>query len=523
MNIIKTLSIVPLILISLSGYAETKPLKVLSFQGNNGHAHTSMDEAATLLENLAEKNQWELVNSVDEASFGLKELLTFDVVVFNNICGNRGRVLTDKQQNNFVQYIRNGGGFVSIHCSIALWHEGDEFGRWYKNLHGTGLIDHPKVQPGRIIVENTNDISTAHLPAEWHIEEEWYRFTESPRPWVEVLLSLDEDSIDGGDREMGGDHPISWRHHFDGGRSFYTGLGHMEEIYSDENFIKHIEGGIKWAGANSDESIQSVPITEGLLLDLDADYGVELADKDKVTSWSNRVKDTGVDLFVQQDLGREVAGSGRPRLQLNVAELNGHNSVVFHQQELINMNEDAFDHLTQGAGYTWFTVLSVYEQQIQLVDVNSFFGNLRNTNLNRQGHYEGFWGGFTDGNIPWAGARAGRGTGRWNEENRYLADDKPLEEGRYYLLAGRLGEGEKEATIEFFLEDLGEPVAAAQFFPFEGSNPSKMAIGQERDATNHPGKESFDGEIAQMLIYERPLSDEELESVGDYLKTKFGL
>ena len=46
------------------------------------------------------------------------------------------------------------------------------------------------------------------------------------------------------------------------------------------------------------------------------------------------------------------------------------------------------------------------------------------------------------------------------------------------------------------------------------ANPSKMAVGQERDATNHPGKESFHGEIARFLIFERPLSDKEKRLMG---------
>lgn len=32
----------------------------------------------------------------------------------------------------------------------------------------------------------------------------------------------------------------------------------------------------------------------------------------------------------------------------------------------------------------------------------------------------------------------------------------------------------------------------------------------ERVATNHPGAESFDGELARFLVYERPLGDAEL-------------
>ena len=50
-----------------------------------------------------------------------------------------------------------------------------------------------------------------------------------------------------------------------------------------------------------------------------------------------------------------------------------------------------------------------------------------------------------------------------------------------------------------------------------------MAIGQERDAIEHPGKESFDGEIARLLIFDRPLADAELESKITELKKQYGI
>ncbi|MEC3908241.1 hypothetical protein VOI54_14525 [Tamlana sp. 2201CG12-4] len=78
---------------------------------------------------------------------------------------------------------------------------------------------------------------------------------------------------------------------------------------------------------------------------------------------------------------------------------------------MVNHNEDAFDHLITGNGYTWVSVMSVYEQQDGgLKDVNSFFGNLKNGDM-----YEGFWGGLTDDNRLWAGSRNAITIGRWDD------------------------------------------------------------------------------------------------------------
>jgi type 1 glutamine amidotransferase len=47
---------------------------------------------------------------------------------------------------------------------------------------------------------------------------------------------------------MGNDHPLAWYHKYDGGRSFFTSLGHFSEAYNDTRFMKHIVSGILWAG-----------------------------------------------------------------------------------------------------------------------------------------------------------------------------------------------------------------------------------------------------------------------------------
>ena len=46
---------------------------------------------------------------------------------------------------------------------------------------------------------------------------------------------------------FGSKFPAVWCHEFDGGRSWYTSLGHQKEDYDDPAFRKHILGGIQWA------------------------------------------------------------------------------------------------------------------------------------------------------------------------------------------------------------------------------------------------------------------------------------
>lgn len=260
--------------------------------------------------------------------------------------------------------------------------------------------------------------------------------------------------------------------------------------------------------------IPSLP--EGLLLDLDAERGLTVAEDGFVTAWENQAPGNTARVFRSTDEGirQQNPGSGRPRLRPEVPELGGHASLVFEEDELINFEEDAFDHLTTGSGYTWFTVLMPYETPLgdtefgiyRLQDVNSFIGNLRNSD-----RYCGFWGCFDDDLTFWVGSRNDITFGRFDANNPKLSGPQ-LSPHRFYVLAARMGAGTVNVQIEIFVNN-HEAVGQVAFPVNPDADPSKLAIGTERDATNHPGSESFDGEIARVLIYERPLTDTELKRV----------
>lgn len=152
--------------------------------------------------------------------------------------------------------------------------------------------------------------------------------------------------------------------------------------------------------------------------------------------------------------------------------------------------------------------------QHRLRDVNAFLGNLRN-----EGNYEGIWGCFDDNLTVWFGSRVGKTFGRFDENNPKLSGPK-LEAGTYYVIAARMQSGTGTVPLEIFVDD-AVAKNKVDFPVFANTNPSRMAIGTERDATNHPGSESFDGAIARVLIYERPLNDSEFEDAMTYLKTNY--
>ncbi len=258
---------------------------------------------------------------------------------------------------------------------------------------------------------------------------------------------------------------------------------------------------------------QELPKT-GLLLDLDAAHGISLEDGENIAAWENQVASAKPRLFIKRDAGRKDPGSGRPTLRKSIPELGGKPSVVFRQQELVCMDEDSFDSLTTGKGHTWLAIIAVHPQRVGLKDVNSFFGNLRNGEK-----YEGLWGCLNDDNTLWYGTRNGLTFGRFDENNPQLLGPV-LTTGSFHLVGGRMAAGTGIATLELF-HNSAKPVATAKAPVSPAANPSKMTIGQERDAIEHPGHESFDGEIARFLIWQRPLSEAELETSVQLLQSSY--
>ena len=211
------------------------------FTKTAGFRHPSIADGISGLEALAADRGWQITHTEDAAVFDDASLTGFDVVVFLNTSGD---ILLPNEQAAFERYIRAGGGFVGVHAAADTEYDW----AWYGDLVGAWFQDHPAVQPATIRVEDRTHESTQHLGPTWMRTDEWYNFRTNPRARVTVMLSLDEATYQGGTM---GDHPIAWYHAFDGGRAFYTGLGHTGESYADPDFREHLAGAIDWAAGRT--------------------------------------------------------------------------------------------------------------------------------------------------------------------------------------------------------------------------------------------------------------------------------
>ena len=215
---------------------------VLVFTKTAGFRHSSIDAGVAAIQALGAANDFLVVHTENSAAFTQANLAPFEAIVFLNTTGD---VLNAAQQAVFENYIRSGGGFVGVHSAADTEHGW----QWYGELLGAYFASHPAIQQATIEVADRVHVSTAHLPDRWVRTDEWYNYSLNPRGDVHVLATLDESTYAGG--TQGFDHPISWYKYFEGGRSWYTGLGHTEGTYAEPFFQQHLLGGILFAAGQA--------------------------------------------------------------------------------------------------------------------------------------------------------------------------------------------------------------------------------------------------------------------------------
>lgn len=215
---------------------------VLVFSKTNGYRHAAIPNGVRAFRTLANEHSFRVEATEDSTAFRPERLSTVDVVVFLNTSGD---VLGPVGQDALRSFIRDGGGYVGVHAASDTEYDWP----WYGRLVGAYFDGHPEIQEATVRVEAPSRPSTRMLPTEWIRRDEWYNFRSNPRDSVQVLLTLDETTYEGG--TMDGDHPIAWRRKIDGGRAWYTAGGHTKASYRAPLFRQHLLGGLRWAAGES--------------------------------------------------------------------------------------------------------------------------------------------------------------------------------------------------------------------------------------------------------------------------------
>ena len=182
-------------------------------------------------------------------------LETYRAVVFLNT--GMASPLTDPQRAVFESYFRKGGGFVGIGSAI----ETDSSWQFLSDVLGTRASGRTALQSGTMKVFDRVHDASKSLPLYWERTDHWYNFATNVRGTSHILATVVEDpfgpqpqgaTLDGiAGGTMGANHPVSFCKDYQGGRSFYTGLGNTPEAF-DATLTTHLKGAITWAAGTAD-------------------------------------------------------------------------------------------------------------------------------------------------------------------------------------------------------------------------------------------------------------------------------
>ncbi|SHO61461.1 ThuA domain-containing protein [Algoriphagus zhangzhouensis] len=222
----------------LSFVASAQQFRALVFSKTAGFRHQSIPDAVVALKNLGKTQGFGVYVTEDAGAFTDENLEKYDVVI---LASTTGTIFNAEQKAAFQKFVQSGKGVVGIHSATDTEYEWP----WYNKMIGAYFLTHPAQQTLRLEVVDQNHPATWHLPKNWLWYDELYEFREI-NPDIKVLIKADESTYKPA-KGNGDNHPMAWYHEFDGGRVFYTALGHVESAYQDADFLKHLAGGIWYA------------------------------------------------------------------------------------------------------------------------------------------------------------------------------------------------------------------------------------------------------------------------------------
>lgn len=247
----KVLPLLSLPVLALIAYfvlsGDSGEINVLVFSKTEQFRHDSIEAGIAAVRALGDQHGFRVDATEDASVFTEASLQAYNVVIFLNTTGD---ALNDTQQLTFNRFIQAGGGYVGIHAAADTEYDWP----WYGQLVGAYFQSHPNdpnVREGVIHRASADHISTVHLDETWTHTDEWYDYQTPPPADATILLNVDETTYKRDDENPASSpRPIAWAREFDGGRTFYTGLGHTPAVFSDPLFLDHLWGGIQYAAGD---------------------------------------------------------------------------------------------------------------------------------------------------------------------------------------------------------------------------------------------------------------------------------
>ncbi len=244
-------------------------LKTLIIEGQNNHA--TWPKTSQMMKKYLEETGLFTVDIARTAAKGTDETFKPDFSKYDVVVSNyNGAPWPMETQTAFVNYVKDGGGFVVVHAannSFGNWKEYNEIiglGGWdnrneksgpYVYLDDSGKIvrdsakgrggNHGAQHPFQVIVRDADHPITKGMPREWmHAQDELYDLLRGPAENIHILATAYADKRKGGSSRH---EPMIFTVQYGKGRVFHTPMGHADYSHECVGFIISLQRGAEWA------------------------------------------------------------------------------------------------------------------------------------------------------------------------------------------------------------------------------------------------------------------------------------
>ncbi|MBM82425.1 MAG: trehalose utilization [Planctomycetaceae bacterium] len=256
-----------LLVMAVPAFAD--PMKALIVEGQNNHR--VWPKTTKMMKQYLEQIKLFRVDVARTAAKGTDPDFQPDFAKYNVVISNyNGAAWPKKTQEDFVSYVKGGGGFVVVHAAnnaFGNWPEYNEIiglGGWggrneksgpyvYFNDEGKLVRDETKGRGGShgsqhdfsVVVRDRSHPITKGLPTEWmHVKDELYDRLRGPAANMHVLATAYASQDH---RGTGRHEPMMMTISYGKGRIFHTPMGHGDYSQECVGFITVLQRGSEWA------------------------------------------------------------------------------------------------------------------------------------------------------------------------------------------------------------------------------------------------------------------------------------
>ncbi len=194
--------------------------KVYLLSGGQRQHHGYRDQAFYLAELLENTGHFEVTLGEDAAILETPAIRKYALVIANADRRDPEFKYTKDQQQALLEYVHNGGGYVSIHAADNA--APDWLPEWRQMLGGVySHVGKPdgKYRKGSYVVKITNQSSPITQGiSDFPLNDELY-YNVQMEPGVEPLATIEHD---------GTAWPVAWTRTYGTGRVFHLVLGHRD-------------------------------------------------------------------------------------------------------------------------------------------------------------------------------------------------------------------------------------------------------------------------------------------------------